>query len=868
MLSLKVCASGSGVAAAGAGGDHRGRVAERLRAALAGLHELHVLREKQGDMVTWALRADREEARAGGGGSASGSVVLADEEQRLEATLTALKQQLSRLRRQDVGLKTHLQQLGQQISDLKIDVNKVSTDQLESDSRPSSGFYELSDGGSCSLSNSCTSIYSECLSSSQTSLLQSPMSPPSSHNTSPPINAEACWRRPGDENAGRPTLPRTSGLHLGSSRIRTGAVGPERPRPRPVSTGDLDRMVAAGPGCYKSVPGKKPTMGPVPRTSTLDSKFQSSLMSRNGTEVYHYPSPLHAVALQSPIFAFAGELSTMECQGPSADAGPSRDDLQKGQVGPETKYLGYIGKLLQRNTTTRTSIQSEQKRDTQWICSEHNRELSDNGTACPIVESRGVPLQPIPTGALDINSLEAKWERECSPEQGSLPTSNPALKCQAPESLQRYSYPAAIRECSAAQANTSTTVNHNNKLPAEHSALARSHSEKRHAAVRETRVVQKKCPAQKPVLAHSSSTEDHLGWDPQASSAAAPNDFVHAKFVPAGSQRVKVRQADRKTKAVKLRRKTSEKPRAVRHQQGYSSGERARESQGSGSRGEVELRRSGKEKVSPRLGEQRRHSGSDSSLCGPGLMHPHRVHPKPISFPAVTKSGKGRRTQRLEPEQPMEQRRRRQGTGKWPVDVEVFQATCTPRTREPYTHVAATRQMVHATSARPHSGQWVGPSRSYKPPVSSSCFFSALNTRYPPAPYPAGSRYPPRCESEYSAECASLFHSTIAASSVGDLSDDTTNHFGDSESSQSFQSHSDSDSSLSLEDDDDQVHCPGGEGGALVWAQSAQGPAVARVALQRPPHPERPACRIKASRALKKKIRRFQPASLKVMTLV
>ncbi|CAL8300210.1 unnamed protein product [Merluccius merluccius] len=786
MLSLKVCASGSGVAAAGAGGDHRGRVAERLRAALAGLHELHVLREKQGDMVTWALRADRGEARAAGGGSASGSVVLADEEQRLEATLTALKQQLSRLRRQDVGLKTHLQQLGQQISDLKIDVNKVSTDQLESDSRPSSGFYELSDGGSCSLSNSCTSIYSECLSSSQTSLLQSPMSPPSSHNTSPPINAEAHQAD-------------------GPCHVCQASLGP---------MGGAFSILQAP--C------------PVPRTSTLDSKFQSSLMSRNGMEVYHYPSPLHAVALQSPIFAFAGELSTMECQGPSADAGSSRDDLQKGQVGPETKYLGYIGKLLQRNTTTRTSIQSEQKRDTQWICSEHNRELSNNGTACPIVETRGVPLQPIPTGALDINSLEAKWERECSPEQGSLPTSNPALKCQAPESLQRYSYPAAIRECSAAQANTSTTVNHNNKLPAEHSTLARSHSEKRHAAVRETRVVQKKCPAQKPVLAHSSSTEDHLGWDPQASSAAAPNDFVHAKFVPAGSQRVKVRQADRKTKAVKLRRKTSEKPRAVRHQQGYSSGERARESQGSGSRGEVELRRSGKEKVSPRLGEQRRHSGSDSSLCGPGLMHPHRVHPKPISFPAVTKSGKGRRTQRLEPEQPLEQRRRRQGTGKWPVDVEVFQATCTPRTREPYTHVAATRQMVHATSARPHLGQW----------------------------------------SEYSAECASLFHSTIAASSVGDLSDDTTNHFGDSESSLSFQSHSDSDSSLSLEDDDDQVHCPGGEGGALVWAQSTQGPAVARVALQRPPHQERPACRIKASRALKKKIRRFQPASLKVMTLV
>lgn len=38
-----------------------------------------------------------------------------------------------------MGLKTHLQQLDQQISELKLDVSKASTEQLESDSRPSSG---------------------------------------------------------------------------------------------------------------------------------------------------------------------------------------------------------------------------------------------------------------------------------------------------------------------------------------------------------------------------------------------------------------------------------------------------------------------------------------------------------------------------------------------------------------------------------------------------------------------------------------------------------------------------------------------------------------------------------------------------------
>lgn len=49
----------------------------------------------------------------------------------------------SRLRKQDVGLKSHLQQLDQQISELKLDVSKASTEQMESDSRPSSGLWVL-----------------------------------------------------------------------------------------------------------------------------------------------------------------------------------------------------------------------------------------------------------------------------------------------------------------------------------------------------------------------------------------------------------------------------------------------------------------------------------------------------------------------------------------------------------------------------------------------------------------------------------------------------------------------------------------------------------------------------------------------------
>lgn len=93
MLSKKI--SGSGLLNAAAGID-RGRVGERLRAALAGLQELHFLKEKQRNMVFWALRMDREEPVSFNDPSAENPEVET-EEQRLEATLTALKQQLVRL---------------------------------------------------------------------------------------------------------------------------------------------------------------------------------------------------------------------------------------------------------------------------------------------------------------------------------------------------------------------------------------------------------------------------------------------------------------------------------------------------------------------------------------------------------------------------------------------------------------------------------------------------------------------------------------------------------------------------------------------------------------------------------------------------
>ncbi|XP_008283535.1 dapper homolog 2 [Stegastes partitus] len=859
MLSRKGSFAGTMSAAAGV---DRGRVGERLQAALAGLQELHLLRDRQSDMVSWALRVDREEPVTSVRTEPEGPWMMGSEEQRLEATLTALKQQLSRLRKQDVGLKTHLQQLDQQISELKLDVSKASTEQLESDSRPSSGFYELSDGGSCSRSNSCTSVYSECQSSSQTSLLLIPMSPDNCQ-ISPPPKVDICRRRSADESTTQPNPPRATGLHLGSSRIRASSAGAEQARPRPVSTGDLDRMMAQGLGYYRSVDARKPPICPNLKTSIVDPKFQRNLESHSGTEVYQYPSPLHAVALQSPIFFNMTEKGTpglLDGQGPPVN---SYDTLQRTQMGYDTKTLGYIDKLLQRSFS---KIQNETATETLETRSSYHRRPTEVATLFSVFPKD--VLQPPSAKTTSIIPLDSSHKRHCmtySSQETADKTSHTSVR--TPEVSYQHSYSAAMRECSSDEV-TYLSLKKNDKPQGEYPSVARSYSEKRCGDNPEPRPQERKGHRQRPVMAHSSSTEEGQGFEVHSGHTASP-EFVHAKFVPAGSQRVKVRQTGSKTKAVRLKRKSSDKPRAVRQQHKYFSRDRTRETSG-GTKWEQRI--SGQGKVTQKFAnclseEHRQGSGSDSSLCSPALMHNHKVHPKPQSIPAVTKFSKGRRLQCLEYEQAVDLRKRRQPTAKCPSDVDMFQALCAQRQRskELHTQALGAMQMVRSMSARP--GQWIGPARSFQSSMSSSSFLYTLNARYPPAPFNVSSHYPPRCESEYSAECASLFHSTIAESSEGEISDNTTNRFGDSESSQSFQSLSDSDSSLSL-DEGDQVDSHEEEGG-LVWAEAAMGPTAAgRPLKQLPPRPEPSTCRIKASRALKKKIRRFQPASLKVMTLV
>lgn len=618
-------------------------------------------------------------------------------------------------------------------------------------------------------------------------------------------------------------------------------------------------MMAQGLSCYKSVDARKPSVCTNLKTSAVDTKFQSNLVSRNGTEVYHYPSPLHAVALQSPIFS-NGELATpgfLQGQGSLMN---NTDCLQRAQMANETKNHGYIDKLLLRSLS---KMQTETGREVMQMHSDYQMKPTEVVSMFSEVALQNVPVaQPPPAHTTDIKL--ANNSKEFCMMYSSLERADNAKNImqtvKAPEVPHRYSYPIATKEYSSDEV-TSASLRRGHKHQGQYDSLVGRNSETRYKANTESKPQESSGPST--VMVCNSRTEESPVFEARHGHAASP-EFVHAKFVPAGSERVKVKQADGKTKAVKLRRKTIEKLKTVRQHHG------SRESRevGSGSKGEPRISGKGKatQKLTTHYMEERKHgSGSDSSHSSPGIMYTSKNHPKLHQVPLGTKTSKSRRLQNVDYEHPVDQRKKRQGAAKWPSEAETIQASCAQRHMSKDPQAVGGVHMVRSMSVK--SGQWQGPHRSFQSSISSSSFFHNLNARYPPVPFRMSSLYPPRCESEYSAECASLFHSTIAESSDGEMSDNTTNRFGDSESSQSFQSFSDSDSSLSL-DEEDQVDRQGEDRGGLVWADGALGPTAAGQPLQRVPRPEPTACRIKASRALKKKIRRFQPASLKVMTLV
>ncbi|KAL1770482.1 dapper-like 2 isoform X1 [Sigmodon hispidus] len=756
-----------------AGWDRR-RVGARLRAALAGLQELQGLRATQQARVRGALGLHPAPGPRG-------------QELRLEAALAALREQLSRLRRQDAGLKTHLDQLDQQISELQLDVSRSSCEALDSDSRPSSGFYELSDAGSCSLSTSCASVCSDRLSPSLGNWL--PVFQPSK-----PRSGMGDWRpRSADET----TVPAWSPQpNREDSRLMHGAAGQPRGmfRPRPVSTGDLERVLpddlelqrAGTDAAFSSLF----CQGIEVPAQALDPKYQRDLVARGGQEVYPYPSPLHAVALQSPLFALPKEAPHPDICSPPQEPPLIPVDQNRTQTVPihePGSAEAYIHRLL------RLRGQELPLRDVQ----EQGNDMAPfSRKPCSQRSDSGGQLEKLACG---MDKGEMKPSRA---------TVKDSLKHQGPVS-------PVDTETFSSLLNEETTP----WIPRVHGAGTGgsplcSQAQQPHNDYGEGQV---QSPSR--VLGPESPT-------------LSPEPFAYPSCTTGETSPVRLRMGSPQSKAMKVRRRVSDKvPRLGKQlspqperQWGVHAvlppewGPSSRPQQGGLSRRPTLAR------------EPPGRSCSESTL-----------YPVPFFVPLVVAQQES-----------------------YPASQALFPMEAPPLSsaaRRKQRRWQSTMEISAKSRLVGHPGPSLGPSKS-----------PARKTGGPRAhirPSLARQDACARSESdpsEHSPECTSLFHSTIAETSEDEdeeASDHTANRFGDESSS------NDSEGCI-------QSSCSGlgigsaeaGQGGR-AWSRVPPQQTPRAPGSTRPPLPPVPKlCRIKASKALKKKIRRFQPAALKVMTMV
>ncbi|XP_067391882.1 dapper homolog 2 [Emydura macquarii macquarii] len=805
------------------GGWDRCRVGERLHAALAGLQELQVLRDKQRALVSGALAMQQPAAR--------GEQPARSKEHRLEATLTALKEQLSRLRRQDVGLKSHLDQLDQQISELKLDVKKSSSEYLDSDSRPSSGFYDLSDGGSCSLSNSCTSVYSESISSSHTSLLPSYQQPKTR------LSVFDCRPKSADETTVHTTKLQHQGVHVSDGcRIKAStdiSETPAKSRPRPVSTGDLERLLPADTGFQKATDSKSvPPLchGVELQFHSVDPKYQNDLVSKSGNDVYPYPSPLHAVALQSPLFSLMGvSLETDNHPSPGTPTpsvtGPS---LIRTRPGIETRPGGYINKLVQltrcrgnNHADARERVSAKSQPSTM-----PQRLIITPSTGGVKINSSSSQLEK-QGSSLESNKAEGKLQREVPEGECAKQQTVHSVNVEQPSTLPDPELPA-VNSCYPAKSTArGSPLTEAMGRGLEHiSSCSQMCHEVSSPGILNSKAILPKRPNGR----CGNFKLANAGGDERVT----PSEFVHAQFVPAESHQVRVRFASSRMKSVKIKRRNSEK--VLRPGKQALCAEKPRGVQVV-ARPPVEWNLPQRQHRGKSLvrrptfaGEVTGRSCSESSLFPVQFRIPP-VPPRPELYRASANALYSLETAYVDTATKKKQR-------KWQSTVEISAKT----------HLANLS-----------SGFGLGPPRQ---PVRRAGVLRTVSLR-------ARSKHhrhetyakSDSDHSEYSAECASLFHSTIAETSEGEVSDYTTNRFGDSESSESDSDGSSNSSSLTLDYDE-------ADESELVWPEASVGQSAAVQASSKPLPPMPKICRIKASKALKKKIRRFQPAALKVMTMV
>uniref|UniRef100_A0A8B9C9C6 Dishevelled binding antagonist of beta catenin 1 n=1 Tax=Anser brachyrhynchus TaxID=132585 RepID=A0A8B9C9C6_9AVES len=751
----------------------RQRTRERLEATLAGLGELDYLRQRQ-ELLVKSLLLRRPPGAQGGRGEqqpGEGPPPRSLEEKFLEENILLLRRQLNCLRRRDAGLLNQLQELDKQISDLRLDVEKTTDEHLETDSRPSSGFYELSDGASGSLSNSSNSVFSECLSS---------------------CHSSTCF-----------CSPLEATLNISDGR---------------------------------------------PKSADVHPKYQCDLVSKNGSDVYRYPSPLHAVAVQSPMFLLPvtenpqreeerlGCDITDVCAGSEIDSGKAADAFLPPGSCPAScpsaskRIDGYILSLVQRKTHSvrtnkpRTSLNADPTKGILRhgsMCVRQAAGAVSHSNVVNLKSTKQACLPPSGAAALDnvVSSPLKQRPREAGGEQVEsrkvpLPPAFPPGAASEAQSkhLLRGAKPAPSELNRHVVATTGDVPKESGQL---FTVSPKESPGKPVVLQPETRVSQ---PPKKVLLksglqvAHSSSppVEERptLDFKSEGSSSQSLDDglLVNAQYIPAQQQSVKLHKGTRNVKILKSS--------ALKHRPHLTNGLE---------NGAQTLREKGKP-----VGKKCRF---------PEELDTNKKLKKP--------SSRGKRSSSLQPESGLQGRPaglhksviRSHGHGR-----EVVVAKPKHK-RADYRRWKSSAEISYEEALR----------RARRNRRDGVGVYSQV-----PLPYVSPYAYV-ASDSEYSAECESLFHSTVVDTSEDEQSNYTTNCFGDSESSLSEVEFVGESTTTSDSD----------ESGGLIWSQFVQTLPIQTVtAPELHENAAKAFVKIKASHNLKKKILRFRSGSLKLMTTV
>ncbi|XP_074400078.1 dapper homolog 1 isoform X2 [Zonotrichia albicollis] len=791
-VASAAAAAGPGQAAGGAAGAprepdarwrekgeaeaERQRTRERLEATLAGLGELEYLRQRQELLVKSLLL--RRPAGAGPGAQggrgeppAEGPPPRSLEEKFLEENILLLRRQLNCLRRRDAGLLNQLQELDKQISDLRLDVEKTTDEHLETDSRPSSGFYELSDGASGSLSNSSNSVFSECLSS---------------------CHSSTCF-----------CSPLEATLNISDGR---------------------------------------------PKSADVHPKYQCDLVSKNGNDIYRYPSPLHAVAVQSPMFLLPvtenpqREEERLPCDlsdvctpsetdsGQSASAFPAQSSWPAPCPSTSKRIDSYILSLVQKKTHAvrtnkpRTSLNADAAKGILRhgsMCVRQPAAMVAHGNVVNLKSSKPVCLPPGGAPALDHTAPSPLKQRPREPAGEQLESRKAPLPAAFPpgtttelqsKHLPRGAKPAPLE----LGRNTTGTAGDGPKENGQLFAASPKDTPGKPVVLQpENRVSQ---PPKKILLksslqaARSSSpaVEERpaLDFKSEGSSSQSLDDglLVNAQYIPAQQQSMKLHKGTRNVKILKSS--------ALKHRSHLANGvennsQTLREKAklvGKKCRFPEELDTNKKLKKPSSRGKRGGGLPLEPSLPGrqAGL---HRS--------ALRSHGHGREVVVAKP------KHKRADYRRWKSSAEISYEEALRRVRR------NRREGVGVYSQVP------------LPYVSPYAYVAS--------------------DSEYSAECESLFHSTVVDTSEDEQSNYTTNCFGDSESSLSEVEFVGESTTTSDSD----------ESGGLIWSQFVQTLPIQTVtAPELHENAAKAFVKIKASHNLKKKILRFRSGSLKLMTTV